>query len=104
MYPKHSINRLFRDLPPNNTAFLYHRWDIAKWPGKKCKQFARYATTGKSFFKEYNELFFFLIEYVNEKQIVRYLGTQVEFHEYHNLNSMYYYYKSNIYILHTTCK
>lgn len=40
------------------------------------------------FFKEYNELFF-LIEYVNEKQIVRHLGTQVEFHEYHNLNLMY---------------
>lgn len=58
VFPKHSINRLFRDLRPSNTAFLYHRWDIASWPGKKCKQFARYATTGKSFFKEYNELFF----------------------------------------------
>lgn len=46
VFPKYAVNRILRDLPPSHTAFLYHRWDIASWPGEKCKQFARYATSG----------------------------------------------------------
>ncbi|XP_065940596.1 VWFA and cache domain-containing protein 1 isoform X3 [Magallana gigas] len=57
VFPKYSVNRILQDLPPSHTAFLYHRWDIASWPGEKCKQFARYATTESSVVKLTPEAF-----------------------------------------------
>ena len=36
--------------------FVYHRWDLDKWPGPFCRHFNRYATQGLQFFMQISSI------------------------------------------------
>ncbi|XP_065942394.1 VWFA and cache domain-containing protein 1 isoform X1 [Magallana gigas] len=58
------------DVPtqPSNDDFLYHRWDLNKWPGPFCRHFSRYANQGKTTVKLTPDAFIEAYSYTGVKE------------------------------------
>ncbi|XP_061177706.1 VWFA and cache domain-containing protein 1-like [Saccostrea echinata] len=68
--------KTLKTLSPKKGDFLYHRWDLTKWPTVACRHFNRYATKEKTTIKFTGDAYESIYSYINAKE------TEAEVHLY----------------------